>query len=276
MVQRGIEPIIVRVTASAEIVEQATKLAREKLAENYSVEGAVLAVDAELQDIALSRAIVQFASADQQANDVEKPMAWISIFMSVAASLVFLACVAWLFQLVKPNSSFISVLLIVIGQGMLLNLFRGSLRYALYAYIDLKNENSFPTNQHPTRKANSSQSTLRLRRLRGLLKEAATEIAGGAKPMDVSAELAKVNLTAKASRVLTGWASVSAFFKDMLPPYENRWLAYGLALVFIVTCVLVIEFKNPAEGYTNYALAVSGWVAGDIARTTRRPRLPAS
>jgi hypothetical protein len=125
---------------------------------------------------------------------------------------------------------------------------------------------------HPVRRSDSVANTIRLRRLRILLKDVANQIVQGGAPAQIESDLQTINLTAPAARRLVSLAKVKAFTQDMLPPYENRWLAYGLALAFIATCIIVVGRNNPPEGYTNYALAVSGWLAGDIARPKRRPR----
>lgn len=269
-------PTIVRVKTPAEIVDRGTGIARERLAENYSDEAVILAVQAEIEDIDLARAIVAYVKGEGTGASVERPMSWISIVMMLFCAALFMAGVVWLVSFIHPASEFFTAFLVVIVQGILLRMVMGSLRLALFNLIDFENDNSYPTNRHPVRKGMASESIVRLGRLRALMKETASRIAAGEHRDQIETELAQVNLTPKASGALTKLAQLGAFFKDFLPPYENKWVAYGLALAFIVTCVVVIESKPVAEGYTNYMLAVSGWIAGGLARAKPRPRPQAS
>lgn len=272
---------LVRVTQPREVVEEATRVGFEKKREGYSPEALVLAVDEILADMPLSRAIVvyiQSVSDKDGETPVEKPFSWFTGVIALAFAGFCLWLVYLLFRLVGPDANFFAALGIIIGQSLLLRLVKRSLRLTTFSTLDSVNDASYPTNLHPIRNAPAAVGSLRLRRLRQLLVDTADRIAAGEKPADLEAELADVNLTPRAARMMVRLATISAAVRDYVPPYQSRWLGLTLAVVFITTCVIVIERAGDAlaEGYQLYAIAVSAWIGGDLAARPKRPRLPSA
>lgn len=268
-------------TNSRDEVEQATQVGLERKREGYSPEALVLAIDEIVNNLPLARAIVVYVqnTVDHE-NDssVERPFSWFSVLMAsgFAASCIWL--VYYLFRLVGPQVDLLFVLAIVFGQAILLRLAQRGLRLALMSACDGLNEASYPTKLHPLKNATGAVGNLRLKRLRALVLESADRIVAGEKPQTLIAELSDLNLTPSAARGVVVLATINATLRDYVPPYEQRWLGYTLAVVFIITAMISIERignKLP-EGFQNYAIAVSAWIAGDLAaKPRRRPRSPA-
>jgi hypothetical protein len=273
---------IVRVTQSRETIQRATEIGIEKKREGYSPEALVLAVDEVLDDLQLSRAIVVYVQATAQAENgaaLERPFSWFSVLMSLSFAVICIWGVTSLFKIVNPVTDFLTVFLIVIGQSFLLRFAHRGVRLAFMSACDGLNDASYPTNLHPLRNANSSVGTLRLRRLRALVNDTANRLAAGESAGRLMTDLAEVNLTGPAAAMIVRLAQINVVVRDYLPPYESRWLAYVLAIVFVVTCFIIIERAGDrlADGYKSYALAVSGVVAGNLTASTRqRPRSQAS
>lgn len=273
-------PSVVRVRASLSQVEEASALAREKLRDGYSPEAAILVVDDILSDPALARAIVTYEKNEEKfaGEAVEKPVSWGSMVFAMLFAGLNLYGVVWLFGFVTPRTLFLTTLLIVVLQALFLRFARGSIRYALLSAIDALNDASYPTRLHPMRRASAAVGNLRVRRLRALLNNTANRLASGEIVGDVRRDLEEVNLTSRAASPLTACARVTAALRDYFPPYDNRWLGLGAAGVFVATCIYMISQRDLAEGYRNYAIGVSGWLAGDLAARPKRlikpPRLP--
>jgi hypothetical protein len=270
--------VITRVKHSRDEIERATQVGLDKKREGYSPEALVLAIDEILQDLQLSRAIVVYVQSaiDEKGEPaVERPFSWFTMLSAISAGGLCLWFVYELFRLVRPNTNIFEVILIVITQSILLKIFRSCSRLAFMSAGDGLNDVSYPTKLHPLKRATSIISTLRLRRLRALVTETADRISAGEEPSKLVAELSEVNLTDRAAHYLVGIARINAAARGYLPPYEPRWLAISLAVVFMVTCIVVVERAGDriVEGYRNYAIGVSGWIAGDIAaRPGKRPR----
>jgi hypothetical protein len=253
----------------------------EKKREGYSPEALVMAVDEVLSDLPLSRAIVvyiQSVSGKEDAAPVERPFSWFSAMVSVGFAGLCLWLVYVLFRQVGPQTHFFAALGLVILQSILLRLAQRGIRLTTFATVDGVNDASYPTKLHPLRNAPASVGSLRLRRLRHLMLETADRIASGEKPAQIREELAEVNLTPTAARVLVGLAQVRAAIRDYIPPYESRWLGLTLAIAFLSTCLIVIEKAGDqlAEGFQLYAIAVSAWIAGDLGARPKPkpPQLP--
>ena len=106
------------------------------------------------------------------------------------------------------------------------------------------------------------------------LQETADRIVGGADHRALIDDLAELNLTRRAAKMVVGLARISAVLRDFLPPYQSRWLGYTLAFAFAATAMVCIGriSDHLAEGYQDYALLVAFWIAGDLAaRPRRRP-----
>jgi hypothetical protein len=269
---------VVRVTHTREEIERATQVGVERKREGYSPEALVLAVDEILNNLQLSRAIVVYVQSMSQAEgqaELERPFSWFSVFGAAVFTGLCLWLVVLLFRQVAPDTGFFMAILIVIAQSILLRLAKGAVRYAFVAACDGLNNASYPTNLHPLRNSSPIVGRIRTRRLRALVVETADRIISGEKPGDIAGELAQVNLTPSAAQLVVGLARIRATMRDYLPPYESRWLALSVACAFLITCVIVIERAGDrlAEGYHNYALAVTAWVGGDIAAKPRRRRL---
>jgi hypothetical protein len=273
--------VITRVTHSREEIERATQIGLEKKREGYSPEALVLAIDDILQDLQLSRAIVVYVQSalDEKGEPaVERPFSWFTVLTSFSFGVMCLWLVYELFRLVQSNTNIFEVILIVVSQSILLRIFRSCARLAFMSAGDGLNDVSYPTRLHPLKRATSIVSTLRLRRLRALVTETSDRLIAGEDAAKLVAELSEVNLTDRAARYLVGIARINAATRGYLPPYEPRWLALTLAVVFMITCIVVVERAGDriVEGYRNYAIGVSGWIAGDIAaRPRKRPRSPA-
>jgi hypothetical protein len=275
---------VVRVTSPREAIEEATRLGVERKREGYSPEALVLAVDEILQDMPLSRAIVIYIQSssrdDSEELPVERPFSWFSVMVAIGFALFCVWLVVLLYRFVGPDTAIISAFGLVICQAVLLNFAKRGVRLAFMSACDGLNDASYPTNLHPLRNANSAVGTLRLRRLRALMTETQERLKKGERAEDIERELAVVNLTPQAARVLVRVAQVNAVVRDYIPPYESRALGLFLAFAFAATCIFVIESAGNRipEGFRNYAIGVCGWIAGDIAARPRRrpPRLPAS
>ena len=269
---------LVRVTKSREEIERATELARERRAANYSLEAMVLAVDEVLDDSSLARAIVLFFQNEGDAPaDVEKPVAWLSVALALLFALAALIGVAALFRGIGPTTSFLGAVGVILLQFLLLAIVRRVVRYAVVAALDGLNDATFPTRLHPFRHSSSAVNMMRLTRLRALLRETTERIRAGEKARLLRDELAEINMTDRGASALVRFASWSAATRDFVPPYESRWLAWTVAAVFVTTCIVVLQRAGDAlaEGYRNYAMALTGWIAGDLAARPRlRPRLP--
>lgn len=273
---------IVRVTHSREDVELATRIGIEKKREGYSPEALVLAIDEVLNDIKLSRAIVVYVQANRMDEGTEKLKVGAPIF-SILPILGIAAMCIWgviaLFHQVTPSSEFLNVIFIVVGQAILLRVALHAVRLAVMAQCDAMNNAAYPTNLHPFEPISSPIGSIRLRRLRALITETADRIVKGENPKEIASELSVINLTPRASKMVVALGRISAVIRDFLPPYEPRWLAFTLAVAFIVTCIIFVERAGDriSEGYKNYAIGVSGWIAGDLAAAPRRrPRSRAS
>lgn len=272
---------LVRVTQTREAVEEATRIGIERQREGYSPEALVLAVDEVLKDMPLSRAIVvyiQSLAGREEETAVERPFSWISSVVAVGFGVLCFWLIFILFRQVGPETHFFAALGIVILQSILVRMAKRGFRLMTFAAVDGVNDASYPTNLHPIRNAPAAVGTLRLRRLRNLMLETADRIAAGESPERIRQELAEVNLTPSAARMLVGLSKMSAFLRDFIPPYQSRWLGLTLAVVFLSTCLIVIEKAGDrlAEGFQLYAIAVSAWIAGDIAARPkpRPPQLP--
>lgn len=273
---------VVRVTRSKEDIEKATQVGLERAREGYSPEALVLAVDEVLSDMPLSRAIVVYVQTTQRNGDdsaMERPFSIFSVFLSIGFSILCLWLVFMLLRQVGPATTIWTVILLVLCQALLLRFAARSVRLAAMSACDGLNDASYPTRLHPLSNASSIVGSLRLRRMRALVLETADRIVAGEKASAIRDELTEVNLTPRAARIVVALARINAAVRDYLPPYEPRWIAYTLAIAFIVTCLAILERAGDrlAEGYQNYALGLTGWIAGDLAmRPKRRPRSPAS
>jgi hypothetical protein len=270
---------IVRVVANREDVQRATEIGFEKKREGYSPEALVLAVDEVLGDLALSRATVLYVTATEGAGpaDTERSTSWFSAFTAIGFSACCLWLVIVLLRMVGPNSTLLGVLGIMIGQSILLSLARGAIRLSVLSVCDSLNDASYPTNLHRFRQASSVLGNIRLRRLRALIVDTAERLKNG--EHGLVEDLAEINLTPAASRLVVRLARWNLATRDFLPPYESRWLAYTLAFVFLLTCAIMLERAGDSlpEGYGYYGAAIAGAIAARLsARPRRRLRLPDS